>query len=74
MATHTIWWKDGDHDAVTPYRAKSKALDLCPDCGQAFEVHGKIEKTLVHPGDHIITNNDGDIYVEHPDPMAEALS
>lgn len=70
MAAKTRWWKDGDDERVQPFKSTTKALELCPTCGQAFEVHGKVGKTLVHPGDYLITKDGGGIEVERPDPFA----
>jgi hypothetical protein len=67
-----MWWKDGDSEHVTPYKAKTKALELCTLCGQAFEVHGKVGATLVHPGDTIVSKDGGDIEVVRPDPFAQS--
>lgn len=72
MATNIRWWKDGDSEHVAPYQARTRALELCTDCGAPFGIHGKVGSTLVHPGDHIITNNAGDVYVETPDPFKQS--
>ena len=74
MAAKTIWWKMGDHDKVQPNNTKTKTHDLCPECGQAYGVHGKVGPTLVHPGDTIVVKDGGTVTVEHPDPMAQALA
>lgn len=71
MASNTVWWKDGDHEKVQPYKARAKALELCPLCGAAFGIHGKVGTTLVHPGDHIVVNNSGKVSVVRPDPFAD---
>lgn len=72
MAAKTVWWKDGDSEHVVPASfRKPKALELCPTCGQAFEGHGRVDKTLVHPGDEIIVKDGGDIEVVRPDPFAD---
>lgn len=72
MAGKTIWWKVGDHDAVEPNATRTKTHELCPECGQAYGVHGRVGDTLVHPGDAIIVNK-GEVSVKRPDPMGEAL-
>lgn len=73
MATNIRWWKDGDHPDVVTYKARAKADELCPECGAPYGIHGKLGAVLVHPGDHVVTNNKGEARVEHPDPMGEAL-
>jgi len=69
MAAKTIWWKMGDHARVEQNKTTTKTLDLCPECGQAYGVHGRVGETLVHPGDHIVVDK-GKTKVVRPDPFA----
>lgn len=72
MASSTIWWKDGDSEHVVPNKTRMpKTLELCPLCGAAYGIHGKVGDVLVHPGDKIIVNK-GKVEVVHPDPFADA--
>jgi hypothetical protein len=64
---------------VKPYVPAKAAdhlpTDLCPLCGQAYSVHGKVGRTLVHPGDWIITHDGGKYTVERPvNPAEEAAA
>ena len=74
MASRTVWWKDGDVEAVQPNKTRTKTHELCPECGAAYGIHGKLDGELVHPGDTVVNLGKGNYRVEHPDPMAQAIA
>lgn len=50
---------------------------LCPECGQAYDVHGWIDQgedgITVHPGDYVVTVKKGVYDVQRKDPLAEQV-
>lgn len=63
------WFKEGDHPAVTMFRARN--LHACEHCKKEMYEHGKCPTLeghhLVCPGDWVITGIKGEQYPCKPD-------
>ena len=63
----TQWFKMGDHPGVIECWYSGDRINIC-QCGYLFSEHGKValptyKTTIVHPGDWIVTDPNGEISV-----------